>query len=93
MHGEDGLLRPDMTICLPRERTIVIDAFVDSLEVNDEQQRIRCLQKHVQNTENQIRVLSAKQYQNQFERSPDFVVLFIPGESSFHAAMQINLVS
>ncbi len=90
-------LRPDMIVQLPGECTIVIDAktpidaFLDALNVRDDENRSKqLLQKHVQNIEKQVTALSDKQYQNQFKRSPDFVVLFIPGESFLSAAMGVK---
>ena len=91
-----GGLRPDMIVQLPGKCTIVIDAktpidaFLDALNVREDKKRSELLQKHVQNIEAQVKALSDKQYQNQFERSPDFVVLFIPGESFLSAAMGVK---
>jgi len=95
-----GGLRPDMIVQLPGECTIVIDAktpidaYLDALNVredeNHDKNRSELLQKHVQNIEKQVTALSDKQYQNKLERSPDFVVLFIPGESFLSAAMGVK---
>lgn len=93
---EDGKLRPDMVVRLPSQRTIAvdaktpIDAYLDSLECNDDETRVECLARHVRQIETQVMKLAAKGYQEQFDRSPDFVVLFIPGESFLQAALQVK---
>lgn len=92
--GPTGRLRPDMVVRLPSQRVIAvdaktpIDAYLEALECDDEQARQACLERHVQHIETQIAKLAAKQYQDQFDRSPDFVVLFIPGESFLEAALR-----
>lgn len=92
----DGRLRPDMVVRLPSARTIAvdaktpIDAYLDSLDCADDESRLDCLERHVRQIETQVAKLAAKQYQEQFDRSPDFVVLFIPGESFLQAALQVK---
>jgi DNA recombination protein RmuC len=87
-----GTLRPDMTIRLPSDRVIVVDAktsldgYLDALECTDEAARGDCLERHADQIEAKIRQLSRKDYAAQFDRAPDFVVLFIPGESFLQAA-------
>ncbi len=91
---EDGRLRPDMVVRLPSKRSIVvdakapIDAFLDSLECEDDESRGKCLDRHVQQIMTQVQKLAAKEYSRQFEQAPEFVVLFIPGESFLQAAVQ-----
>jgi len=94
LQTETGLLRPDMVIKLPGDRSIIVDAktsfdaFINAVEAADEEQRQRYLDQHVIQIETQVRNLSKKEYAAQFDRSPDFVVMFIPGESFLSAAVQ-----
>jgi DNA recombination protein RmuC len=92
----DGTLRPDMIVNLPSNRTIVIDAktpldaFISAVESQDDGQRSEHFERHANQMESKVRELSAKQYSAQFSQSPDFVVLFIPGESFLQAAVQLR---
>jgi DNA recombination protein RmuC len=96
VQGESSALRPDMLVHLPAGRTIVVDAktpitaYIESIECDDDESRQACLKRHVKHIQDQVKQLSAKDYQKQFERSPDFVVLFIPGESFLQAAVHIE---
>ena len=91
---EDGLQRPDMTIRLPGRRTIVVDskvplaAYMDAAEGKDEAARLAALARHAQDVRKHVQALSRKAYWDQFKDSPDFVVLFLPGESFFSAALE-----
>ena len=94
--GDGARLRPDMVVHLPTGRSIVVDAktpiaaFIDATEADDDQARQAHLQRHLQHLETQVRSLSGKAYQQQFTRTPDFVVMFIPGESFLHAAAALR---
>ena len=96
VRGVDGLLRPDMIVHLPSERTIVVDAktpldaFLDSLDAPDEQAREAARSRHAEQVEGKVRQLAGKQYVQQFDRAPDFVVLFIPGEAFLQAAVAVK---
>lgn len=89
-------LQPDMVVRLPNERAIVVDAktpfdsFYSALESQDENDRQGYLLKHAQAIEGHVKQLAAKQYSQHFERSPDFVVLFLPAESILYAAVQVR---
>ncbi len=91
---EDGRLRPDMLIHLPGERTIVVDskvplaAYMDATEAKEEPARLAALVRHAQDVRKHVRALSQKAYWDQFPTAPDFVVLFLPGESFFSAALE-----
>lgn len=91
----DGrVLRPDVIVHLPGDRHIVIDAktplsaFLDSLQAETPEQRTKCLQDHLRLIKTHIDNLSRKTYWEQFEHVPDFVVLFLPGEHFFSAALE-----
>jgi len=93
--GDDAQrLRPDMIVHLPANKTIVVDskaplaAFLEAVEARDEASRAERLQAHARNVRNRIKELSSKAYFDQFEHSPEFVVLFLPGESLFSAAVE-----
>ena len=91
---EDQRLRPDMIVHLPNNRLIVIDsktpldAYIDATSADDEAQRNELLQKHAKQTLKHVKDLSAKAYWQQFDDSPDFVVMFIPGEHFLTAALK-----
>jgi len=92
--GEDGRLRPDMVVHLPGERQVVIDckaaldAFLDAAAAADEDARRLCLQRHSQQVRSRARELSAKSYWTQFKRTPEYVVMFLPGEAFLYAAVE-----
>ena len=92
-----GIQRPDMVVHLPSGRTIVVDAktpleaYLNAIEsVEDESQRRDYYQKHARQIETQVKALADKKYTAQFSSTPDFVVLFIPGESFLQAAVQVR---
>jgi DNA recombination protein RmuC len=91
---EDGRQRPDMVVSLPGNRTIVIDcktsldAFLDAAAAENEDVRKSHLQRHCQQVKQRARELSVKSYWSQFQRSPDFVVMFLPGEAFLYAALE-----
>ena len=91
-----GRLRPDMIIRLPDRRDIVVDAktpldaYLSAVEATDDAVRKTQLQRHARNVRQRVRELAGKAYWNQFTDSPDFVVLFIPGEQFLAAALEID---
>ena len=90
---EQGSMRPDMIVRMPGRREIVVDvktpldAYISATETTDEAQRAAHLQRHTKNVRERVRELSSKQYWSQFKHSPDFVVLFIPGEQFLSVAL------
>jgi len=90
---EQGSMRPDMIVRMPGRREIVVDvktpldAYISATETSDDAQRSAHLQRHTRNVRERIKELSSKAYWNQFAQSPDFVVLFIPGEQFLSAAL------
>jgi DNA recombination protein RmuC len=93
---ESGAIRPDMIVHMPEQRDIVVDvktpleAYLAAVEAPDDEERAAQLRRHAQIVGARIRELSSKQYWSQFEHSPDFVVLFLPGDQFLAAALQEN---
>jgi DNA recombination protein RmuC len=90
---EDGALRPDMVVHMPDGRDLVVDvktpldAYLEAVDAPNDEVRAAALKRHGQIVAEQVRKLSAKAYWSQFERSPDFVILFIPGDQFLSAAL------
>jgi len=93
---ETGAIRPDMIVHMPERRDIVVDvktpleAYLSAAEATDDEERRLHLRRHAQLVGARIRELATKQYWSQFEHSPDFVVLFLPGDQFLSAALQEN---
>ncbi len=91
---EDGALRPDMIVRMPERREIVVDAktpvdaYLDAIEAKDDAQRQAALERHVRNVRARVRELASKAYWSQFKNSPEFVVLFIPGDQFLAPALE-----
>ena len=94
--GEDARMRPDMIVQLPGNRRIIVDAkvplsaYLDALEANEPEKHDALLDRHAAQIATHIQQLSRKAYWAQFDTTPEFVVLFIPGENFFAAALSRN---
>jgi DNA recombination protein RmuC len=94
---EEGRQRPDMIVNLPGAHQIIIDckavgdAFFAANEAQDETTRKACLARHAEQVRSRATALSTKAYQNQFKQSPEFVVMFLPGEASLYAAVEQDI--
>lgn len=93
----DGRLRPDMLVRLPNEKVIVVDAkvpleaYLDAREAENDELRQEHLRKHAQQIRAHVRKLGEKAYWEQFHAdSPEFVVLFLPGEAFYSAALEAD---
>ena len=94
VNGEDGRLRPDMIVHLPGKRTIVVDAkvpfdaFYESISTADDDVRSARLKDHARLVRSHITHLSRKSYQEVVQPTPEFVLLFLPGETFYSAALE-----
>jgi DNA recombination protein RmuC len=92
--SEFGRQRPDLIVKLPGGRTIVVDAkvpleaYLDAQEARDDATRERRMADHARQVREHISKLSAKSYWENVRPSPEFVVMFLPGESFFQSALQ-----
>lgn len=90
---EDGALRPDMIVRMPGDREIVVDvktpldAYLSAVEATNDAEREAHLVRHTKNVRKRVSELASKAYWTQFSHSPDFVVLFIPGDQFLSAAL------
>jgi DNA recombination protein RmuC len=91
--GEGGAVRPDLVVHMPDARDLVIDAktpleaYLAALEAPTEEERSQALKRHASQVEARVRELASKSYWSQFERSPEFAVLFLPGDQFLSAAL------
>jgi DNA recombination protein RmuC len=93
VQGEDGALRPDMIINMPDGRQVVVDvktpldAYLSAVEASTDEERALATRRHAQAVVERVRELASKSYWTQFKQSPEFVVLFIPGDQFLAAAI------
>ena len=93
---EKGRIRPDMVVHLPMDREIVVDskvsldAYLDAISAVAEDEKKGKMERHAQQERAHMKRLASKEYWSEFEQSPEFVVLFIPGESFLSAALEID---
>ena len=91
--GEGQIIRPDMIVRMPDRRELVVDvktpldAYLEAVEAETDAQRKLGLERHAKNVHAHIRMLASKAYWDQFEESPEFVILFIPGDQFLSAAL------
>jgi len=91
--SDDKVYRPDMIVTMPEGRTLVVDvktpldAYLEAVEAKDDAGKKIGLERHARNVRDHIRKLASKSYWEQFPRSPEFVILFIPGDQFLSAAL------
>jgi DNA recombination protein RmuC len=91
--AEGQVIRPDMIVRMPDRRELVVDvktpldAYMQAVEAEDDAQRKLGLERHAKGVRAHIRMLSSKAYWDQFDESPEFVILFIPGDQFLSAAL------
>jgi DNA recombination protein RmuC len=89
-------MRPDLVVRLPFEREIVVDAkvaldaYLDAVAADSDEARKAAMTRHAAQIRAHMNTLAGKQYWTQFNKAPEFVVMFIPGESFFSAALDID---
>ncbi len=94
--GEEGRLRPDVVVRLPGGKCLVIDAktpldaYLSMIEAGEEEERARALRDHLRQVREHVRKLSSKEYWQSLKDTPDFVVMFIPGEAFYAAAVEVD---
>jgi DNA recombination protein RmuC len=94
VHTSEGRLRPDLIVKLPGGKKVVVDAktpleaYLKAVESNDDEVRRAQLEGHARQVRDHMTRLSSKSYWEQFESSPEFVVMFLPGETFFSAALE-----
>jgi DNA recombination protein RmuC len=92
--GEAGRLRPDLVVRLPAGKSIVVDAkaplyhYLDAVESNDDNVKQTKFAEHTASVRKHVQQLSQKSYWEQFDSTPEFVIMFLPGEPFFSAALE-----
>lgn len=92
--GDSGALRPDMKILLPGGKAIIVDskvpldAYLSAIEESDDAAKLGYFKSHARQVREQIRQLGSKRYWDQFESTPDCVIMFLPGEPMYGAALE-----
>ena len=93
---DTGAIRPDMIVNLPEGRQLVVDvktpldAYLEATEAATDEARAGALTRHANIVAGRVRELASKAYWAQFEKSPDFAILFIPGDQFLAAALNEN---
>ena len=93
IQSEDGQLRPDMLVRLPGGKLVVVDskvpldAYLSALEAGTDEEREGHIARHAKQTREHISKLASKGYQRQFDSSPEFVVMFVPSDGIYQAAL------
>ncbi|MFN3395918.1 MAG: DNA recombination protein RmuC [Thermodesulfovibrionales bacterium] len=91
---DTGRLRPDMIVRLPNGREIVVDAkapvdaYLNAVSASSEEERKKAIASYISQIRNHMAMLSSKAYWDQFKHSPEMVIMYLPGESFFSAALE-----
>ncbi len=96
VNTESGQLRPDMIVRMPDNRELIVDAktpldaYLSAIKATDATTRDMELQRHARKVKDRVQELASKAYWSQFKQSPDYVVLFIPGEQFLSSALEYD---
>jgi DNA recombination protein RmuC len=96
LRNDDGVQRPDLVVRVPGGRQLVVDAkaplsaYLEAMAATDDRVRLALLADHAAQLRSHVNKLAAKRYWAQFANAPEFVVLFLPGESFFSAALEAD---
>lgn len=94
---ETGAIRPDMIVRLPEKRDIIVDAktpldaYLSAIQAKDDNTRKTEMKRHAQIIRSRVKELARKNYWAEYSNSPEFVVLFIPGEQFLSAALEVDV--
>jgi DNA recombination protein RmuC len=94
--GDDGAMRPDLIVSMPGGKHVVVDAkaplqgVLDAYEARDEEERERHLRDHARLLRKHVKALADKAYWTGLDSTPDFVVMFLPGEHLYGAALEAD---
>ncbi|HET7922461.1 MAG TPA: DNA recombination protein RmuC [Gammaproteobacteria bacterium] len=94
--GDSGRMRPDMIVRMPDKRELVVDAktpldaYLSAVAAKSDEERQQFLLQHARKVRERMRELASKAYWTQYENSPDFVVMFVPGEQFLSAALEMD---
>ena len=94
VESDDGILRPDLVVRLPGGKSVVVDAktpmaaYLEAIDAPDEATRKARLVEHARSIRDHMIALGKKAYWEQFQPAPEFVVLFLPGENFYSAALE-----
>jgi len=94
VNTNDGRLRPDLIVKLPGGKNVVVDAktplqaYLEAVEASEDELRRVKLADHARQVRDHMRALASKAYWEQFDSNPEFVVMFLPGEMFFSAALE-----
>ncbi|MDE0532008.1 MAG: DNA recombination protein RmuC [Albidovulum sp.] len=92
--GNDHQLRPDVIVRVPGGKSVIVDAktpleaYLTAIETTNEDARERLFSKHARQVQDHVRALASKEYWRSLPETPDFVVMFVPGETFYSAAME-----
>jgi DNA recombination protein RmuC len=94
---DDGKnIRPDMIVRMPEKRELIVDAktpldaYLSAVQANTQEERETHMKRHARNVRDRMKELAGKAYWSQFKQSPDFVILFIPGEQFLTCALDYD---
>jgi len=93
---QDSTIRPDMIVNLPSTRQLIVDSkiplnsYLESLEAENDEKRNDLISRHAKAIRDHLKELSSKAYWQHFPSSPEFVIMFIPGEAFLYAALQVD---